>query len=131
MIQCIFKDYKKQRLMKSIEIYTPYTLYIYIYLYTIYSIFVAYIYIYIYGVCVHVHNVHICVSVCIHTHTHTSSHGWYVERVAFKSLTEGMSEPLRTAQITPKALESFGVIVWHRNDGIFCTLFFCLLGNCS
>ena len=80
---------------------------------------------------VYMYIMYIYVCLCVYTHTHTSSHGWYVERVAFKSLTEGMSEPLRTAQITPKALESFGVIVWHRNDGIFCTLFFCLLGNCS
>lgn len=93
------------------------------YLYTIYSIFVAYIY--IHDVCVHAHNVH------MYTHTHTSSHGWYVERAAFKSLTEGVSEPLRRAQITSKASESFCVIIWHRNDSIFCTLFFCLLGNFS
>ena len=72
--------------------------------------------------------IYVCVCIYTHTHTHshTSSHNWHVERAAFKSLTEGVSEPLRTAQITPKASESFGVIVWHRNDGIFCTLFFYL-----
>lgn len=43
------------------------------------------------------HSVHMCV------YTHTNSHGSYAERAAFIYLTEGLSEPFRTAQITPKA----------------------------
>ena len=52
---------------------------------------------------VYMYIMYIYVCLCVYTHTHTSSHGWYVDRVAFKSPTEGVSEPLRTVQITPKA----------------------------